>query len=202
MWRSTLLILALATAQARAQGEYDYGFSTLTTWAVSVPIGDTKRFVPSASWTGITWEMRWNQTQTATGIELGIHDFYEQSTGTTTFGSGAATGTQFRDLLVTSLMGTARWFPMGAAGRGPSIGVAGGGVYMQQAYQLGIRSQLIRSGVQLAVAPEVAMAVPIFPDISAVVSARYTLPTNAGGYLGGGSRRFRYLTFSVGLSER
>ncbi len=199
---SFLLLVPLIASQARAQiGEYDYGFTSLTTWAVSMPLGDTKRFVKSPSWTGITWAMQWNREKMATGFEFGLHDFYDQSTGTTTFGAGAATGTQFRDLLVTTAMATARWYPFGS-GRGPSLGLAAGGMYAQQSYQLGIQSQLIRSGFQLAVAPEAAIAVPVFADIAAVFTTRYTAPASADGYLGGGSRRFRYLTFSVGFAER
>ena len=199
---SFLLLVPLVATQARAQiGDYDYGFTSLTTWAVSVPLGDTKRFVGSPSWTGITWAMQWNREKMATGFELGLHDFYDQSTGTTTFGSGAATGSQFRDLLVTTAMATARWYPFGS-GRGPSLGIGGGGMYAQQSYQLGIQSQLIRSGFQFAIAPEAAMAIPIFHDISAVLTARYMAPTSADGYLGGGSRRFRFLTISAGFAER
>src|SRR5690349_14875748 len=156
---SFLLLVPLIAPQVRAQiADYDYGFTSLTTWAVSMPLGDTKRFVKSPSWTGITWAMQWNHEKPATGVEFGLHDFYDQSTGTTTFGAGAATGTQFRDLLVTTAMATARWYPFGS-GRGPSLGIGAGGMYAQQSYQLGIQSQLIRSGFQVAIAPEAAYAV-------------------------------------------
>jgi hypothetical protein len=203
MTRASLFVLLLGAPPLRAQSaDYDYGFTSLTTWAVSIPTGDTKRFVPSTSWMGVAWEMQWNQAKTSTGIEFGLHDFFDQSTGTTTFGSGAATGSQFRDLLVTTVLGTARWYPVSVAGIGPSLGIAAGAVYAQQAYQLGIRSQLIRSGFHLAVAPQVAVAIPVFNDVAAVLTARYTLPTSGGQYLGGGSRQFRYVTVSAGFAER
>jgi hypothetical protein len=37
--------------------------------------------------------------------------------------------------------------------------------------------------------------------VDLVLAARYSAPTSAGNYLGGGSRRFGFLTFVFGLAE-
>lgn len=197
-----LIAPALAgAASAQTQGWTDSRFASVATYALSIPTGDTRQFLTSPSLMGVSWEAQWVFRATATGVAIGVHDFFDRSDGTTDFDQGSATGEQLRDLLVATVMANARWFPGGVAGRGPYLNVGAGALFMQQSYQLGVMPQLIRSAIHLAVAPEVGAVRRLFDGIDAVASVRYMLPTASGRYLGGGSRSPQFLTINLGIAE-
>jgi len=204
--RTWCVVLAAATiatlraAQAQAQEGPD--FISIGSYAISIPFGDTHRYVGTPSWMGVTWDGLWPvRNRTWAGIELGINDFFNQDNGTTNFPSGSATGFQVRDLLVMSVMGTGRWYALKAS-HGPYLGLGVGGEYVSQYYQLGPISPFNRTGVHLTAAPEVGLVAPFLTDIDAVVSLRFATPVSAGNYLGGGRRSFRFMMLSFGLAER
>lgn len=201
MMRSYTLAAAMwlsAGCAVRAQDS----FSAVTSYTFSVPLGDTRHFVTMPSWLGMNWEGAWMLNPHASGgLAFGVHDFNDASSGTTDFPSGSATGEQMRDLLVTTLMGTGRWYPLGDGVHRPYIGLGAGVVYSDEVYTLGF-SQTSRSAWHLAVAPEAGWIFPMIEGIEAVVTARYTSPASNGQYIGGGPRRFPFATISIGLIER
>ena len=82
---------------------------------------------------------------------------------------------------------------------------AGGGVgggHVDQDFSLGTQ-QLSRGAWHLVVAPEIGAEVRGGPDrlFVGVFSLRYNAPIASGDYLGGGSRKFQYLTLRVGIGE-
>ncbi|HEX4682992.1 MAG TPA: hypothetical protein VH277_09800, partial [Gemmatimonadaceae bacterium] len=117
------------------------------------------------------------------------------------FPQGAATGLQNRDLLLVSGTGTIHHYLGKTTGRGAFVGVGAGGEYVQQYYQLGVNSQFTRTGFHFILAPEAGYTTPVMEGVDLVLAARYSAPTSAGNYLGGGSRRFGFLTFVFGLAE-
>ena len=85
--------------------------------------------------------------------------------------------------------------------RCPNGGGVGGG-HIDQDFTLGTQ-QLSRNAWHLVVAPEIGAEVRGGPDrlFVGVFSLRYNVPVAAGDYLGGGSRKFQYLTLRVGIGE-
>lgn len=195
--------LALSTTTVSAQfADADTRFTSLSTYAVSLPLGDTRRYIGLPSFLGMGWDGQWSmRNNTAVGVALGVYDFYNESFSTTNFPSGSATGDQLRDLLVASVLATGRWYPL-ADSRGPYLGIGAGGIYAEQFYQLGIISQVSRAALHLVIAPEAGLSVPMMQGVNANLGVRYWLPNAAGNYVGGGARSFRFVTASIGLAER
>jgi hypothetical protein len=183
-------------AQERLQN-----FASLTSYVLSIPAGDTRDFVSTPSWFGLSWEGTWAVGRsTAAGVAFSVHDFNHSTFGTTTFPWGAATGQQTRTLLVTSAMATGRWYPLAGQTLRPHLGLAAGILYSEESYRLGV-SQTDRSAVHLAIAPEAGWQFPLVASVDGLVSARYTIPTSNGNYIGG-ARSHPFATLSIGILER
>jgi opacity protein-like surface antigen len=212
---SCLIIAATALAAAarpdRARAQYPIGtpeppreenFTNLGSYAIAVPIGDTRRFTNGMSWLGIGWEGQWRvRSRTVAGASLTLNHFYDETRGTTNFGTGSVTGFQHRDLLLAGAMATGRWYLDRMAGHGPYIGLGAGGQWAQQYYQLGVNSQLSRSAFHLALAPEFGVAKQVMDGIDLMIGLRYTASAAAGDYVGGGARKFNFLSLSFALAE-
>lgn len=207
MMRSIVpVILAAAVGlpmHAAAQVVSDDGaFTNLTTLAISFPVGDTRRYVSVPSWAGVGWEGQWTVRKgLLAGVGFSAHDFYDRSHGTTNFPSGSATGDQLRDLLLITAMGTGRWYPRKDQ-LGPYVASGAGVVFAQQYYQLGLSPGFMRTAFHLAVAPETGVAIPVMPGVAAALGLRYTMASSGGRYLGGGSRKNRFVTVTFGFAER
>jgi hypothetical protein len=189
-----------AAAPLVAQQPTD-GFSSISSYSLSVPFGDTRRFITTPSWLGLGWDLVWRLGErTSAGVAFSMHDFNDASSGTRNYDWGAATGQQMRDLVVTTVMATGRWYPLGSRTRRGHLGLSGGVVYMQELYQLGL-SQTQHGAAHLAAAPEAGWQFPLVDGIDALVSARYTIPATGGSYLGG-SRSYPFATVSFGILAR
>jgi hypothetical protein len=200
---AALIVLAGGARRARAQDPAEGQFTSIGTYAVSIPIGDTHRFVPVMSWFGVGWEGQWAlRPRTNWGGSATINDFFDATDGTRTFPQGAATGLQNLDLLMVSAMGNIHHFVGKSSSHGPFIGLGAGIQYAQQYYQVGINSQFSRSAWHFVVAPDAGFTSHVMDGVDFVFSARLVSPTSTGDYLGGGSRSFRFIAFSFGLAER
>jgi hypothetical protein len=202
-----LALAALAAGPRMAVGQDPYAepdFFTVTTYDISLPIGDTRRFLGSPSWAGLTWEGRWplaNRSATA-GFMLGLNEFSERFNGTTNFPSGAASGPQFRYLLSMSVMATGYVYTFGTQRYRWYFGGGAGAVRVDQVYELGVQ-QVSRAAWHAVAAPEVGAEVfGIGGLFVGVFGIRFNAPLSAGNYVGGGARSFQSITFRVGLSER
>jgi hypothetical protein len=177
-------------------------YQSLASYEVSVPIGDTRRFLTRASWFGISWEGRWAvANRTVAGAFLGFNEFSERFEGTTNFPSGAATGPQFRYLLSTPVLATGYVYPVINERVRWYLGGGAGGVHVSQWYALGTR-QFSNGEWHFMLVPEVGAEIPIMGGaFHGAVSLRYNAPIAAGDYVGGGSRSFRYVTLRFALIE-
>ena len=175
-------------------------FATMTTYEVSIPVGDTRRFIHAASLLGLTWEGRWAVASRASaGFMLGINEFSQRSTGTTNFPSGAATGPQFRYLLSMPLIATGYVYPLRSNHYQFYLGGGAGVARVDQLFELGTR-QLGRGSWHFVVAPEAGAEVHgIREDFVGLVSVRYNAPLAMGDYVGGGPRSFRHVTIRIGF---
>jgi hypothetical protein len=172
-------------------------------YSVGVPIGDTHNFLPVGGWSGAAWESRWMEApHTTIGFLAGFNEFYRRESGTFTFPSGAATGDQYRHLLMVPVLFTGHWY-YNDNRDDPRwyIGGGGGVQFTQQELQLGLNRQT-RNSTNIVLVPEVGLAFTAWYGTGGIVSVRYHLPSESSPLLGGGDRRFQYLSFSVGLGYR
>ena len=176
-------------------------FASITSYVLSIPSGDTRQFITTPSWIGISWEGVWAVGRhTSAGVTFAVHDFNHQTSDTQTFRWGAVTGDQTRNLIVTAIMATGRWYPLADRTRRPHLGIETGVVYSEETYWLGA-SRTIRGAAHLAAAPEVGWQFPIVRGLDGLVSARYTFAVRNGDYVGG-PRSNPFTTLSFGILER
>lgn len=199
-------LVMLAAQAAAAQGEEAEpklgNFASVATMTVSFPFGDAHRFASNPSWVGFNWEGQWAVRRSlVAGALLGMHDFFEGSDGTLEFPSGSATGEQARELLLATMLATARWYPGGTRWQGIFLGLGAGTIWARESFQLGVFDPIINSAFHLAVVPEAAVTIPIFEGVKGTVGVRYSLTAPAGSYLGGGARRFHFLTLTFSVLE-
>ena len=199
-----ILVALLSTARAGAQSLVTpSNFMSLTTFEVSTPIGDTRKYMTGGLGPGLGWEGRGVVSpRTAAGVSLSVAGFSRHTESTINFPSGAATGDQLRQLMPAQLLATGFLYPYEGGGVRWFAGGGFGGGHVDQDFNLGTQ-QLSSGAWHLVVAPEIGAEVRGGPDhlFVGVFSLRYNLPFAAGDYLGGGSRRFKYLTLRIGIGE-
>lgn len=196
------LLTALRAGAQQALSEPS-NFMSLTTFELSLPLGDTKRYVTGGLGPGLGWEGRWTvNSHSSAGVSLSVAGFQRHTQNTIDFPSGAATGDQLRQLLPVQALATGYVFPIQANGVRWYAGGGVGGGHVDQDFSLGTQ-QVSRSAWHLVIAPEIGAEVRGGPDhlFVGVVSLRYNAPIAAGNYLGGGARNFQYLTLRVGIGE-
>ena len=195
--------LAMRRVEAQQSLSEPSNFMSLTTFDVSVPLGDTKRYVTGGLGPGLGWEGRWAVNgYSSAGVSVSVVGFSRHTQQTIDFPSGAATGDQLRQLMPANLLATGYLYPYQRNGVRWYAGGGVGGGHIDQAFSLGTQ-QLSRGAWHLVVAPEIGAEVRAGPDhlFVGVFSLRYNVPVAAGDYLGGGSRKFQYLTLRVGIGE-
>jgi len=200
-----LSIVPLTALRAHAQASLSEpsNFMSLTTFELSIPIGDTKNYMTGGLGPGLGWEGRWTvNAHSSAGVSLSVVGFSHHTENTIDFPSGAATGDQLRQLMPAQLLAVGYLYPYQNNGVRWYAGGGIGGGHVDQDFSLGTQ-QLSRGAWHAVIAPEIGAEVRGGPDrlFVGVFSLRYNLPTAAGNYLGGGSRRFQYLTLRVGIGE-
>lgn len=199
-YRWSLLTALLAGASTLSAQD---SFVSVTTYELSAPVGDTRRFIPAASWVGLSWEGRWTVARhVSTGVLLGLNEFSHRSNGTMNFPSGAATGEQLRYLLSTQVLATSYVYPFAGERHRWYVGGGVGATRVIQGFELGTR-QIANSAWHVVVAPEVGAEVrsPGGAFVG-VVGVRFNAPLATGDYLGGGARSFQHVTLRLGIGER
>lgn len=196
---ATIGALALG-APLRAQDTIQ-NYAGVTSYVFSIPTGDTRRLLTTPSWLAVSWEGVWAVGRTtAAGVAFSVQNFRHESSGTTTYPWGAATGQTRRSLLVTSAMATSRWYPLAQRTRRLHVGLQGGVLYSEETYELGV-SRIVRGATHLALAPGAGWQFPIVNHVDGLVSAYYTIPATRGDYVGG-ARRYPFASLSIGVLER
>jgi hypothetical protein len=201
-----LVITLLLAVRAEAQEQSlvtPSNFMSLTTFELSVPLGDTKKYMTGGLGPGLGWEGRWLMSpRTSAGVSLTVAGFSHHTESTINFPSGAATGDQLRQLMPAQLLAVGYLYPYEKKGVRWYAGGGIGGGHVDQDFNLGTH-QLSNGAWHVVLAPEIGAEVRGGPDrlFVGVFSLRYNAPLAAGDYLGGGSRRFQYLTLRIGIGE-
>jgi hypothetical protein len=195
--RVALLGATLVAAPLEAQTN----FLSATEYSIAVPIGESQRFGPG-SWSGANWEGRWMyRGHMSFGALFGFNEFYHRDNGTTLFPAGAATGDQYRHLLLIPMLVTAAWYTGNYDDPRWYVGGGVGPQYTEQSFQLGIDVRR-KANWGLAVAPEVGFTFQAWYGTGGIVALRYHLPTQSSPFLGNDRRRFPYASLSMGVGYR
>lgn len=176
---------------------------TATSYSVAIPLGDTPTFGGGSSWTGANWEGRWMNTgNTSLGGLIGFNEFHHRESGTFDFPGGAATGDQYRDLIVIPLLVTGAWY-FNSNPDDPRwyVGAGGGMQYTNQFFQLGLDQRHQRNWNAVFV-PEIGLTFSAWYATGGILSLRYHLPSESGAFLGKDQRRFQYVSLSLGFGYR
>lgn len=197
--RHGIAVLGVALSAASAQAQHN--FLTATEYSIAMPLGEAQRFGPE-SFSGANWEVRWMyRGRTSIGLLGGFNEFYTRADGTTTFPGGAVTGDQYRHLLTIPVLVTAAWYIGAYDDPRWYVGTGFGAQYTEQSLQLGLDLRQ-RTNWGLTLVPEVGLAFQAWYDTGGIVALRYHLPTASGAFLGNGSRRFPYVSLSLGFGYR
>jgi hypothetical protein len=201
--RASLLLSVAICATMPASLSAQDRYLTAAEYSVAIPIGDTHRFGPNGSWSGANWEGRWmGWPYMSVGTLIGFNEFYQRQSGTFDFPGGAATGEQYRHLLVIpALMTGARYFTASSDDPRWYVGGGAGLQYTQQSFQLGLQEKH-RSTWGVVLVPEIGLAFAAWYGTGGIVSLRYHLPSPSGSFLGNGLRRFEYVSLSAGFGYR
>ena len=192
-----------AIALAAAGAQEDHRFLSALEYSVATSLGDTQDYGRPTSWSGAVWEGRWMAYPHASlGGLLGFNEFYRRQAGTFDFPGGAVTGDSYRHLLTVPLLFTAHWY-LSANPDDPRWYVGGGGgiQYTQQLFQIGL-DQRSRTSWNPVLVPEVGLAFSAWYATGGIISLRYHLPSESGGFLGNRQRRFQYVSLSIGVGYR
>ena len=222
-WLALPLALALAanaaSAQPRAASRTDAGSASqlqgqrvgfgVVSYEASLPTGDADDYLAgSMSWIGVSIGGHRLVAPNATiGLELGLNEFHERTGETIQLEEGAVTGEQYRHLLSFPIVLGARYYGRtGPQGRAmPFAGLGLGAFYTRQLLDIGVNEYVAESW-QFGVAPEAGVLFFVRsrsiarmrgPSILQL-RVRYNHPISSGEFLGGDSRRFSNLTFSIG----
>ena len=201
MSRASVLLVLLAAVPTSLSAQDRY--LTAMEWSVAVPIADTHKFDPSGSFAGANWEGRWlGWPHLSVGTLIGFNEFYQRQSGTFNFPGGAATGDQYRHLLVIPVLVTgARYFTATFDDPRWYVGGGAGVQYTQQSFQLGLQEKR-RGNWNIVLVPEVGLAFAAWYGTGGIVSVRYHLPTLSGSFMGNDERRFQYVSLSMGFGYR
>lgn len=194
------VVACLATSTLQAQ-PHRY-FSALE-YSAGIPIGDTHNYTPTFGWSGAVWESRWmDHPHTSIGVLLGFNEFQQRKTGTFVFPAGAATGDQYRHLIMAPFLFTGHWY-LNSDRDDPRfyIGGGGGAVFTEQMFELGLVDKRKHDWGAVLV-PEVGLAFPAWYGTGGIVALRYHLPSSSPAFLHDGDRRFQYVSLSFGLGFR
>jgi len=137
-----------AQAQTQAALSEPSNFMSLTTFELSLPLGDTKKYVTGGLGPGLGWEGRWTvNAHSSAGVSLSVAGFSRHTDATIDFPSGAATGDQLRQLMPAQLLATGYVYPFQKNGVRWYAGGGVGGGHVDQDFTLGttLRTQAERA---------------------------------------------------------
>ena len=164
-----LLVGCIAVTQANAQQrffslQYSMGFGS----------GDTKDFVNSASFRGISLEYRqFVNPNIGVGMETGWNVFYERRAHDTyTKGAQSLSGVQYRYINMVPILAAADYYLKPGEHINPFVGLGVGTLYANQRVEMGLY-YVSTEAWQFALRPEAGILINANPDLDLIVAAKY-----------------------------
>jgi outer membrane protein W len=193
---SLLLAGAVQAQPGMKLGIFSYG--------MSLPTGDAKDYTDNDSWLNLSFEGQYMmKTNVSLGFMFAWNELYANTTELIPLESGAIWGDQYRDLNIFPMTAGAQYyFGEGKGATAPYVGLYAGAYYIRQILDIGL-SSFTKNNWHFGVAPQIGVLVPTGSHWGryANLSVRYNYPIEGGDYLGGKSKSFNYVTFSIGIGQ-
>lgn len=190
-------LLAAATRPAAAQTVIGWSYD----W--SLPMGDLKDYVDNDSWIGFMFEGRsMRGERVSVGAQVGVYEFYTNTSDLITLPSGAISGLQYRHVTAVPLM-LSVFAHGGHSGSGarPYIGANVGVYYLHQLIDIGTITT-DRDNWLFGFSPEIGVLLPMRGNSGTTLHVRYNYPVSGGSFLSGQARSFQYLSIGLGFYTR
>ena len=182
-------LLSVAGQLACAQQGY-----TSLSYNTAAPLGDTKDFIQTYSWRGISLESHWFLSDNVTlGGYLGWNVFYEKTSGDFSEGTQTLSGTQQRYLNAIPLIAEGRYHFGDEGTIRPYLGFGLGTYRTLQRTEMGIfRSE--NNNWQFGLTPAVGILIPVGPT-ALQLGIRYNIAFETDDAIG-----HSYLGINLGVA--
>ena len=168
------LLLPLGAGTAAAQ----------SWWALSyqpaVPLSNTKDFTDAFAWRGVGLDYRKQvKPNVALGLSFGWQVFDEQTDEVVPAFGVDISGDQFRYVNSFPLLANVSYFLGKEGGPRPYVSANVGAYVMEHRLEIGLFA-LEETNLHFGFAPEAGIAIPVQPNVAAVLSGRYNYALSAG----------------------
>jgi hypothetical protein len=172
---SIILLVILSVVAVQAQSSF-FGM----TYDVSIPTGDTEKFISGVQWRGMGLEGRW---YTSKNMSLGFawdwNVFQEVVLETANIENRAITGNQVRNINAFPFLMTGHFYLKGSSFVQPYFGLGAGVYFVKRRLDIGILS-VDEDTWQFGLAPEVGFLFPMDMGFNLLLKLRYNYAFDAG----------------------
>ena len=188
---SIILLVIVSTVAVQAQSSF-FGM----TYDVSIPTGDTEKYVSGVQWRGFGLEGRWYTSKNITlGFAWDWNVFHESSLETAELETGAVTGNQNRTINAFPFLFTAHYYLKGGSFVQPYFGIGAGTYFVKKRLDVGIFT-LEKEKWHFGVAPEIGFLFPMDLGFNILVKLKYNYAFESGD-----AEAHSYLGINVGFAS-
>ena len=188
---SIILLVIICSVAVQAQSSF-FGI----TYDVSIPTGDTEKYVNGVQWRGFGLEGRWYTSKNITlGFAWDWNVFHESSLETAELETGAVTGNQNRTINAFPFLFTAHYYLKGGSFVQPYFGIGAGTYLVKKRLDVGIFT-LEEEKWHFGLAPEIGFLFPMDLGFNLQVKLRYNYVIKNGD-----AEAESYLGINVGFAS-
>jgi len=188
---SIILLVIICSVAVQAQSSF-FGM----TYDVSIPTGDTEKYVSGVQWRGFGLEGRWYTSKNFTlGFAWDWNVFHESSLETAELETGAVTGNQNRTINAFPFLFTAHYYLKGGSFVQPYFGIGAGTYLVKKRLDVGIFT-LEEEKWHFGLAPEIGFLFPMDLGFNLQIKLRYNYVIKNGD-----AEAESYLGINVGFAS-
>lgn len=188
---SIILLVIVCSVAVHAQSSF-FGM----TYDVSIPTGDTEKYISGVQWRGFGLEGRWYTSKNITlGFAWDWNVFHESSLETAELETGAVTGNQNRTINAFPFLFTAHYYLKGGSFVQPYFGIGAGTYFVKKRLDVGIFT-LEEEKWHFGVAPEIGFLFPMDLGFNILVKLKYNYMFESGD-----AEAQSYLGINVGFAS-
>ena len=169
-----LLLALLGTGTAAAQ------WWTSLSYQPAAPLSNTKDFTDNFGWRGVGLDFKKQVNPKVTvGLSFGWQVFEEQTDAVVSAFGVDISGDQFRYVNSFPMLANLSYFLGKEGGLRPYVSANVGAYVMEHRLEIGLYA-IEETNVHFGFAPEAGVAIPVQPNVAAVLSGRYNYALSAG----------------------